>query len=242
MRKIMTLSVLTAAIAVAGCRDGPSRGSEVMTVDLERDLALASAPRVNRSAVLSAIEGGPTGAPSGIERGQRAPVAVRKRTLRPSPSPVEQEVVGSQTAAELPAPVFTATVSETVPAPSPAPEPVATAPAHDPITDNLPGSGPSAGNGDDGNSGIGRGSGGRRGGGMGGMGGIGGIIGVIIRGGGVGVDKCDPRTDGRGGRGGMGGVFGGRGGIGGMGGGIIVPISGGGDNRMPVGRPSYPRY
>ena len=44
MRKILTLSVLTAAIVAAGCTKS-SISDEGMTADLERDLALATAAR-----------------------------------------------------------------------------------------------------------------------------------------------------------------------------------------------------
>ena len=231
---LLSASAMAAVVGIAACRNSPANDARAMTADLERDLALATAPRVNRSAVVSAIEGGPTGAPSGTEHGKRAPVAVRKRTPQPSPSPVEQEVAGLSEAAEIPAPVLTVAVSQNAPAPTPTTEPVAVVPDHDPITDNRPASGPNAGNGDAGNDGAGNGSDGRRGRGTG----IGTVIGVIIRGGAGGVDHCDPRTDGRRPRGGS-GIPGGMGGIGG----VIIPIvMGGGNARMPVSRSPYPRY
>jgi hypothetical protein len=78
--------------------------------------------------------------------------------------------------------------------------------AQQPSEPSAPAPAPTAGRGDDGRS-VGQGGIGDRsaGGGLGGI--LGGIIGaVVIRGGHGGVDKCDPRTDGRR-RGGIGGVF-----------------------------------
>jgi hypothetical protein len=95
------------------------------------------------------------------------------------------------------------------------PEPVATSPepGNEPAPSPVPGSVGS------GNDGRGRG----RGRGIGGLGGIlGGIFGgVVIRGGHGGVDKCDPRTDGRS----RGGIF------------IMGPTSG--MPRLPAG--TFPR-
>jgi hypothetical protein len=231
VRKLM-VGVVAAAIGFAGCDSGGTAANEAMTADLERDLELATAPRLQRTAVVSAIESGPTGAPSGTARGQRAPVAVKKRAPRPAPVPAVEEVAAPETAADLPAPMPNVAVSETV-APTPALviEPPS-APATDEGMGSTDGSGPSvgaSGEGDRGRSGSGR-----RGGG------IGGVIGVIIRGGHAGVDKCEEHDRQRRGRG-----AGGIGTIGGIGGGIRiggVRIPVGGDTRAPVGRPTYPRY
>ena len=243
MRKILTLSVLTAAIVAAGCTKS-SISDEGMTADLERDLALATAARP-QNAVVSAIEGGPTGAPSGRSKGVRGPVSVRKRTPQPSPSPVIQEVAAAETAADVSASAPTPAVTEPVPAPAPVAEAVETAPAPEPTADHSRGSGPSAGNGDEGGRGDTGGTGrGRRGDGWGG------VIGVIIRGGTGGVDHCERHDRRR--RGGGGGIeeevlgrIGGAGRMGGTIGGIAGGIirNGGGDQRAPVGRPTtYPRY
>ena len=89
---------------------------------------------------------------------------------------------------------------------------------------SAPASSPTAGRGDDGRS-VGEGGIGERrsGGGLAGV--LGGIIGaVVIRGGHGGVDKCDPRTDGRR-RGGMGGVL------------VDRPDFG---LPLPTGRPTFP--
>lgn len=244
MRKILTLSVLTAAIVAAGCSRSSSP-DEGMTADLERDLALATSARP-QNAVVSAIEGGPTEAPSGRSKGMRGPVAVRKRTPKPSPSPVIQEVAAAETAADIPAQASTPAVAEPSPAPAPVPEAVVIAPASEPVVETARGSGPSAGNGDEGARGSDGGSGGgRRGGGWG-------VIGVIIRGGAGGVDHCE-KHDGRRRGGGIDQEVLGRIGGGGRIGGAIGGIAGGiirngrddrrGDDRAPVGRPTtYPRY
>ena len=132
----------------------------------------------------------------------------------PAEEVVEEPTVASNDAPALePAPVAVATET--------APEPIVivqqptaeTAPAPIPVS-----SGPA----DDGRS-VGEGGIGERrpGGGVGGL--LGGIIGaVVIRGGHGGVDKCDPRTDGRRGRGG-----------------VIArrPVFG---MPSPVGRPTFP--
>jgi len=233
VRKLMAgvLAASITTIVLAGCGGGPRAESEAMTADLERDLALATAPRLQRTGIVSALEGGRTGTPSGTARGQRAPVQVRKPAPRPAAVPEVEEVAAAETAADLPAPVIGVAVTEHAPAPAPVIEPPS-APATDEGDGATTVAGPSVGSSGDGQQG--QAGTGRRGGGLGGL------IGVIIRGGHVGVDKCEEHERGRRGRGGD------RDGLGLPGGGIRIggvriPVSGG-DNRMPIGRPTYPRY
>ena len=240
VRKLMA-GVVAATIVFAGCDNGAREADLAMTADLERDLELATAPRLQRTAVVSAIEGGPTGAPSGSARGQRAPVQVRKRAPRPAPVPTVEEVAAPETSADLEAPMPNVAVTETA-APTPAPviEPPS-APATEEGTGVAEASGPSAGSSGEGDRG--RSGNGRRGGG------IGGVIGVIIRGGHAGEDKCEEhdRRERERRRGGRTGGIGGTGGIGDIGGGGIriggvrIPVNGG-DTRTPIGRPTFPRY
>lgn len=162
----------TAGLIAAACsgRDG------AMSDDLKKDLDLASStdgialatPAAKGSQVVSAIERTTPLAPKRVA--QSARVARHK----PAPTP--------------PAPVETqkADVSEEV-----APEPVAVAPAPTdpaPTTSQRPhpidmptGAGTQVGRG--GGSDVGRV--------------LGGILSVVLRGGGVDGDECDPRTDGR---------------------------------------------
>ncbi|MES2523097.1 MAG: hypothetical protein V4617_10390 [Gemmatimonadota bacterium] len=235
-RRFAAVSTVAAAIAIAGCSSDRGRGDDGITADLERDLALATAPRVNRTAVVSAVEGGPTGAPSGSQRGQRAPVRVNRRAPAPRVSEVVQEVAAPETAADLPAPIMGAGISESAPAPAPVTEPEH-APAAADVDEGAIVSGPSA-------QGSGEGQRGRRGG-------LGGLIGAVLRGGGVDGDNCE-RHDTRRRGGGTVVIGGGRipGGIAGaIGEGIRIGAGGrtgipniGGDTRAPVGRPTYPRY
>jgi len=217
VRKAMTtvaMSGLAVTLALAGC--GSSKGDDGMTADLERDLSLALAAERPRTAVVSALEGGPTGAPSGTAPGRRDAVQTPRRAPRPTLQAEVQETATSEMIGEAPIPAEV--VAEATQAPAPGPESETPAPSAT-VIDMSPGSGTvtttAAGTGRD------RGESGRRGGGMGGM------IGVIIRGGGAGEDHCEIHDRRRGRNGGMaGGMIGtviGRGGMGGYGGGIIMP-------------------
>jgi len=217
-RHIRTAAAAGAITLLAlGC--GSDRTQGAMTADLERDLQLASSAVRPSNAVVSAIEGGPTNAPSGDEQGRRDNVVRPRRAPRPTPNATQlQEAPSSNVAEEAPAPAVV--TAEATPAPAPVPEAGNEAPAPRPtwgvIYDDGPsnGRGPSDGRGD---QGTGRG---RTGGGWGGTG-------VIIRGGGAGDDHCEPPGRRRGGMGGMGG---------GIIGGVIGGMIGG------MGRPGYPRY
>lgn len=203
---------LVTAMAL-GC-GGEPQGE--MTADLERDLALAANAQRPGTQVVSAIEGGPRGAPSGTQRGMRDQVTRPKRAPKPTPQAEVQETAVLPSLENAPAPAVVVT-ERTQTAPAPIPEPSVTAPNNDPIGT------PSGGRMDEGR---GRGQGGVIGIG----GGIGGVIGVIIRGGAAGEDHCEihDRRRGRGRMpiplpGGMGGIGGAIGGIGGGIGGVAVP-------------------
>ena len=224
------VSGMVATLALGGCGGAPDQTA--MTADLERDLQMATAAVRPRTAVVSAIEGGPSGAPSGNQVGRRDAVATPRRSARPRPSAPIAETVTSEAVSETPAPALvTAERVEPTPAPSPEPnpepnpEPGVQAPP-DLSTEAVATSGPSA-RGDE-EAGRDRGTG---------SGGWGGIIGVVIRGASAGVDHCEEhdrrRTGGR-----IGTRVGGNGGI--IGTVIGEAIDRG---RAPVGTPQrWPRY
>jgi hypothetical protein len=192
MRTDFKVASLSLALALSACsrREEPTA---TLSDDLKRDLAaasstngdLATAPQsYQRMRFVSAAE-----LPKKTEPAHRPSVA--KRPIRPivrnspraEPTPERTREPDATTVAQAPAPV---PASE---APIPEPVVIAQRPTPDYTPSSIPSTMPSDG-------GIGEG---RRGGGVGGLGGIlGGIIGgVVIRGGHGGVDKCDPRTDGR---------------------------------------------
>jgi hypothetical protein len=241
VRQVITTAVVVAGMAavfaLGGC--GGERDRAGMSVDLERDLELATAAARPRTAVVSAIEGGPTGAPSGNQRGRRDAVPTARRTARPTPIAPVTETVSMESMADAPAPVVL-TPAAVEPTPAPVPEPTVQAPpdlsteasstpgvvdrGHDDEADRDRGAGHD-----------GRGEGTRRGGGWGG------IIGVVIRGGAAGVDHCEEHDRRRaGGR--SGGRIGTR--VGGVGGVIGTVIGEAIDRgRVPVGTPQrWPRY
>ncbi len=162
----------TAGLIAAAC----SGKDKAMSDDLKKDLDLASStdgitlatPATKGSQVISAIERTTPPAPKRVAQSQRV---VKHKPAPTPPAPVEAQK---------------ADVSEEV-----APQPVAVVPAPaDPAPsisqrphpiDMPSGAGTQVGSG--GGSDIGRV--------------LGGIISVVIRGGGVDGDECDPRTDGR---------------------------------------------
>jgi hypothetical protein len=196
MRTDTKVAALSLALLLGACsrREEPTA---TISEDLKRDLATAS------------VAGDLAGAPqkyqrmrfvSDVERPKAATPAkstqLAKHTVkstvrhRPAPRPAEQpapEVADPTvtTVAEAPAP------AEPVSEPMPQPVVISQRPTPDVI--NVPATMGDGGMGERGRNG---GIGSR---GVGGLGGIlGGIIGaVVIRGGHGGVDKCDPRTDGR---------------------------------------------
>ena len=193
MRTDFKVASLTLALALSACgrRDEPT---VTLSDDLKRDLAAATsasgdlAPTsYQRMRFVSDVEMAkttPAHRPSVAKHPIRPTVRRSPKAAEPLPEPAHQPEVTA--VAEKPAPVPAAE------APIPEPVVIAQRPTPDYTPSTIPASLPSDG-------GIGER---RRGGGVGGLGGIlGGIIGgVVIRGGHGGVDKCDPRTDGRGGR------------------------------------------
>lgn len=193
MRKIVAISALsvlaagTVAVGVYQMRDS----GESMTADLERDLNLATTVQPTRTGIVSAIEMGRNGAPSGAAKGQRMVAPTKKRAPTQQPSPTVTEVAAVSPTFD-PEPAPNAPPEAAPPAVSAAPAPtlmVADAPPDLSYPTPAPSTGgPSAGVGNDGergNSGAGNGSNGRRGT-------LGGVIGVILRGGAAGEDHCEP--------------------------------------------------
>lgn len=234
MKSAAVVSGMAAVFALGGC--GGERDQSAMTADLERDLQMATAAERPRTAVISAIEGGPTGAPSGDQVGRRDAVPRPRRTARPTAQAPMTETVSAESPDATPAPVAV-TTERVEPSPSPSPEPGVQAPP-DLSTEAVAISGPSARGDDDagrdrgnGTGNAGNGGNGRRGGGWGG------IIGVVIRGGGAGEDHCEEHDRRRnGGR--IGTRVGGNGGIIGT---VIGEVIERG--RAPVGTPQrWPRY
>ena len=191
MNKLVRISVLpVAAIAVACGRGKSPEKNGALSADLKRDLAAASSSGVElassvgdyqRTRFVSSIESPTTSAPV-RKRNVRRPVArpasqgQGEVAKAPENAPDNKvEVAQPEPAAEAPAPTIDTPTNVAV---TPRPTPVGTAPATT----------------EAGAGGIGGGS---AGGGLGGIGeAIGTIIGVaVIRGGGGGVDHCDPRTD-----------------------------------------------
>ena len=243
MRKTLKAAAVGSGMAVvftlAGC--GADRDPSAMTADLERDLQLATVAKLPRTAVVSALEGGPTGAPSGAMTGRRDAVPTARRSVRPTPSAAITETVSNESVDETPAPATVAT-ERVEPTPASSPEPGVQAPP-DLSTEAVTTSGPTARGDDDAGRDRGRGGGNGNGGGNGDGGGgrrgggWGGIIGVVIRGGGAGDDHCEEHDRRRnGGR--IGTRVGGNGGIIGT---VIGEVIDRG--RAPVGTPQrWPRY
>jgi hypothetical protein len=161
-----------AGLIVAAC----SGKDSTMSDDLKKDLDMAStsdglalaAPANKGSQVVSAIEQANPPAPRQIASSRR--VTKHKAAPTNTPAPVEtQQADVSEEVVEQPVAVAPAPVEQTPTQASPRPRPI-----------EMPGSGVSVG----------------RGGGSG-LGAILGGISVVLRGGGVDGDECDPRTDGR---------------------------------------------
>jgi len=219
VRNFVKLSVLPVAALAVACGRGNSNEQTALSADLQRDLAAATASSVELASTsreyqparfVSAIESPATSAPV-RRRNVRRPVvhhtaATQQEVAKaPDPAPENKVDVAEPTpSTEAPAPTIDTPTNVAV---TPRPTPVGSAPASTDV----------------GSGGVGGGS---RGGGLGGIGeAIGTIIGVaVIRGGGGGIDHCDPRTEGRG-----------------RGGTVVIP-----DSRVPIGRPGagnsrYPR-
>ncbi|HUQ18068.1 MAG TPA: hypothetical protein VM099_00530 [Gemmatimonadaceae bacterium] len=164
--------ISAAGLIVAACSGKDSKMSDDLKKDLDQastsdGLALAS-PASKGSQVVSAIEQANPPAPRQVAPSRR--VAKHKAAPTRTPAPVEtQNADVSEEVAEQPAQVEPAPV-EPAPTQSPRPRPVAISTG--------------------GGSTVGRGGGS-------GLGTILGGISIVLRGGGVDGDACDPRTDGR---------------------------------------------
>jgi len=174
VRKLVSLAGIAGVLLVAACNSK----NAVMSDELKKDLEVASTSNAINlatqqtpgSQVVSAIERTTPPAPRRIASSQR----VAKHTAAPRGVPAPVQVQKADVSTELetqPIEVAPAPV-DPAPLPSPRPQPVA-----------------STGGGGDMTQG-------RSGGGIGSV--LGGIFSVVIRGGGVDGDNCDPRTDGRG--------------------------------------------
>lgn len=198
MNKFVKFSVLPVAALAVACGRGKSADKDAaLTADLKRDLAAASASGVElanssdyqRTRVVSAIESPATSAPvrkRNVHKPVAHPASAGEGQVAKSPEPaIENKVEVAQPEPSTETPIPTVETPTTVAA-TPRPVPVGTAPASTDVGSGAVG-------------------GGSHGGGLGGIGeAIGTIIGVaVIRGGGGGIDHCDPRTDRRGGRGGF---------------------------------------
>jgi hypothetical protein len=162
-----------AGLIVAACSGKDSK----MNDDLKKDLDMAStsdgltlaAPATKGTQVVSGIEQATPPAPRQVASSRR--VTKHKAAPTNTPAPVEtQKADVSQEVVEQPVAVAPAPVEEASIQVSPRPRPV-----------DVAGSGTSVGRG--GGSNIGAI--------------LGGIATVVLRGGGVDGDECDPRTDGR---------------------------------------------
>jgi hypothetical protein len=183
MPRHTTVATLSLAFLLGAC--GRPQQSSAVPDDLKHDLeaasvgggALAIAPQSRQPMrFVSDVEQWKGGSSIKLPKAARHPA---RHEVRPVAK--ESMDMGS-------APVV-AVASE-----STAPEPIAAVPAPEPTVAIVPSSQPSSAPVNGGSDGVGdRG----RGGGWGGV--LGGIIGsVVLRGGHGGIDKCDPRTDGRG--------------------------------------------
>jgi hypothetical protein len=165
-----------AGLIVAAC----SGKSKTMSDDLKKDLDLASSSdgitlagtAAKGSQVVSAIERTTPPAPKRVAQSQR--VVKHKPAPITPPAPVEAQSANVSEEVEPQPVVMAPAPTESEPAASPRPHPV-----------EMPsGSGVQVGRGGGSNTGAV----------------LGGIISVVLRGGGVDGDECDPRTDGRRGR------------------------------------------
>jgi hypothetical protein len=187
-RKVTTITLV---LALGACSKGSDRPA-TLPDDLKRDLAAASPSVGDLAAAPQRFQ--PTRFVSSVERAHTA--TPEKRTVlahhRTKPRPVSRPAPQVATEA-VPEPVEAVVAESPAPVSTPeAPTPEPTVIAHQPTTEptSAPSPAPAGSGGEVG--------GGQRGhgGGWGGL--LGGLIGaVVIRGGIGGVDKCDPRTDGR---------------------------------------------
>ena len=178
MRTFVRLAGVAGTLAFAAC----SGKESAVSADLQKDLERASTaseitlPQSQPAAqVVSAIERTTPPAPRRVAQSQRVPK--HRAAPKATPAPVEVETPEVSSAVEPePVDIAPAPASEPAQIPSQRPQPVASR---------------------GGSSGDGRMGGGRGDRGVGIGIGIGSVIGVVLRGGVVDGDECDPRTDGR---------------------------------------------
>jgi hypothetical protein len=198
MRTDLKVATLSLAFFAAACSRHDEKAA-TLSDDLKRDLATASVAgdlagtpqKYQRMRFVSEVERPQASTPAKSPKVAKATVrsTVRRHpTPKPAAEPAPAPEPTATQVAEAPAPVAAEPVSE------PVPQPILI--SHRPAPDviNVP---VTTGDGGMGERGRNGGIGGSEG--VGGLGGVlGGIIGaVVIRGGHGGVDKCDPRTDGR---------------------------------------------
>lgn len=186
MRTIWKVTALSLAIVLAACGKRQQE-TAALADDLQKDLAavnsgggLATAPQsYQRMRFVSSIER----VPAGVSAKRPTPLPQRAHTAAThhhATQPVADVAAEPVAAATEQSPATVSTPEAATPEPS-----IAVAPVPAPEPSSAPAGSGSGGNvGDHG-----------QGGGLGGL--LGGIMGAVIRGGHVGVDKCDPRTDGR---------------------------------------------
>jgi hypothetical protein len=200
MRTDVKVATISFAVVLGACNSRREQATG-LSEDLKRDLAVASASAgdlataptsYQRTRFVSDVEMARSKVivPHMVATKRRTPKVMRAEAVsRPAEDAVADPAVASNEALS-PAPAPVATPS------APTIEPAVI--VQRPTTETMPAPDqPSAGRTDGGGRGDEGGIGDRgRGGGLGGI--LGGIIGaVVIRGGHGGVDKCDPRTDGR---------------------------------------------
>jgi hypothetical protein len=184
MRTTWKVSALSLVLVLGAC-DRRQEPVAAIPDDLKHDLALVSAGGelatatrgYQRARFVSAIEQVKTAQPAPRpKRAHHAPPAMVSHQSASATTTEAAPEPGIAMTSESPEPVSTQAASP--------PEPTIVI-AQQPEPMHMPSGGSDAGMGDQGH-----------GGGLGGL--LGGIIGaVVIRGGHGGVDKCDPRTDGR---------------------------------------------
>jgi hypothetical protein len=174
VRRIVGLAGIAGALIVAGCNSKNAVMSDELKKDLDvastsNAINLATSQQTAGSQVVSAIERTTPPAPRQIAPSQR--VAKHHAAPRGVPAPVQVQKADVSPAVEpQPVEVAPTPAEEPAPLPSPRPQPVAS---------------------NGGGSAEGRGGGSN----IGSI--LGGIFTVVIRGGGVDGDNCDPRTEGR---------------------------------------------
>ncbi|HKW48512.1 MAG TPA: hypothetical protein VJN70_13780 [Gemmatimonadaceae bacterium] len=201
MRKYLRSSMFAVGlttVVVAACGRNEKTANRPMSEDLKRDLQLASSTsldlasqQASASFPLTEIPISPAPSPTSVlKKAKSGPKAVRSKhpTVKATPEPsVVANAEDPQTDVMQKAPSPT---TEQVPDPSapavPRPSPTPTIPNGGEGAHGRDGGGPNTGAGDGGR-------GPSTGDGIGGI--IGGIFGVIVRGGVVDGDHCDPRTD-----------------------------------------------